>query len=262
MWDIKYLLKDLVRTKSFQEFINNRYSGSTDSDMVVISKKVFKIVGTEYGLFYLDEHWSAMSQVEDYFIEDMLSSDIVLDIGANIGAFSIKTCRKAKHVYAVEPLFDDLTKKNIALNNIKNISVLKTALGSGHLDIAYEGKRIGIPGKSLKELIDMCGGHIDFLKCDCEGGEWIIKAEELKDIRRIEMEYHIFKNVKRTSKEKQTPKPIMKMLDKAGFEYSIDNKRKCSSNFCFTSLYGNIIAVGLIHATCKINGKSTRPYME
>ena len=154
MWDIKYLLKDLVRTKSFQEFINNRYSGSTDSDMVVISKKVFKIVGTEYGLFYLDEHWSAMSQVEDYFIEDMLSSDIVLDIGANIGAFSIKTCRKAKHVYAVEPLFDDFIKKNIALNNIKNISVLKTALGSGNLDIAYEGKRIGIVGRSLKEIFD------------------------------------------------------------------------------------------------------------
>lgn len=243
MWDIKYLIKDWWRSKSFQEFINNRYSPSTDSDIVAISKRIIKMVGTEYGLFYFDKHWSSLSQVEDYSIEDIFPSDNVLDIGANIGAFSIKACRKAKHVYAVEPLFDDIIKNNIELNNIKNISVLKTALGSGNLDIAYEGKRIGIVGRSQKELIDMCGGHVDFLKCDCEGGEWTIKAEELKGIRRIEREYHIFK----TSKEKQTPKPIMKVLDKAGFEYLIDNKRKHS---------GNIIATGLIHAT------RTIPYME
>lgn len=235
MWDIKYLLKDLWRSKSFQEFINNRYCPTTDSDKVVISKKIFKIVGTEYGLFHLDEHWGSIPQIVEYCITDILPSDIVLDIGANIGAFSIKTSLKAKHVYAVEPLFDDIIARNIGLNNIKNITVLKTALGSGHLDIAYEGKRIGIAGRSLKELIDMCGGRVDFLKCDCEGGEWTIKAEELKGIRRIEMEYHIFQRA-------QKIEPILKVLNKAGFKYSIDKKRKHR---------GNIIATGLIHATSK-----------
>jgi hypothetical protein len=75
---------------------------------------------------------------------------------------------------------------------------------------------------------------------NCEGGEWTIKAEELKGIRRIEMEYHI-------SQREQRIKALLKVLDKAGFEYSIDNKRKHS---------GNIIATGLIHAT------RTIPYME
>ena len=232
MWNIKYLLSELIRAKSFQEFINRRYSGHVDSDMMVISKKIFKVIGTDYGLFYLDEHWKSIFQIEDYFIENMLSSDIVLDIGANIGAFSIKACRKAKRVYAVEPLFGELIEKNRDLNDIKNISVLKTAMGSGNLDIDYEGGQIEIAGMSLKELIDMCGGHIDFLKCDCEGEEWSIKADELDNIRVVEMEYHI-------SKKEQKIETLLRVFDEAGFEYSKEKK---------VSLSGNIVGTGLIHA--------------
>ena len=49
-------------------------------------------------------------------------------------------------------------------------------------------------GSSLTELINLCGGHVDFLKCDCEGGEWCVTKEELKNIRRIEMELHCIDN--------------------------------------------------------------------
>jgi hypothetical protein len=35
----------------------------------------------------------------------------------------------------------------------------------------------------------MAGG-CDFLKCDCEGGEWQIRPGDLAGIRRIEMELH------------------------------------------------------------------------
>jgi hypothetical protein len=34
-------------------------------------------------------------------------------------------------------------------------------------------------------------GGCDFLKCDCEGGEWLMNPEDLAGIRRLEMELHI-----------------------------------------------------------------------
>jgi hypothetical protein len=35
------------------------------------------------------------------------------------------------------------------------------------------------------------GGGCDFLKCDCEGAEWLINPCELQNVRRIEMEIHL-----------------------------------------------------------------------
>lgn len=55
----------------------------------------------------------------------------------------------------------------------------------------------------------MCGG-CDFLKIDCEGGEWEIEAEELKGIRRIEMEVHKIRYPLTLMEER---------LKQAGFDY-------------------------------------------
>ena len=69
--------------------------------------------------------------------------------------------------------------------------------------------------KSLKEIITLCGGKIDFLKCDCEGGEWCIKSDEIKDIRRIEMECHL--NPDKNIDLKGT-KDMLEILNKANFK--------------------------------------------
>ncbi|MGA2104944.1 MAG: FkbM family methyltransferase, partial [Methanoregula sp.] len=42
---------------------------------------------------------------------------------------------------------------------------------------------------TLKDLIKIAGG-CDFLKCDAEGAEWLIRPQDLAGIRRIEMELH------------------------------------------------------------------------
>ena len=47
-----------------------------------------------------------------------------------------------------------------------------------------------MPTFTLRQIIGMAGG-CDFLKCDCEGGEWLMRPEDLGGIRRIEMELHI-----------------------------------------------------------------------
>jgi hypothetical protein len=128
--------------------------------------------------------------VDEYFFDDILEDDIVLDIGANAGAFCIRAARKSRHVVAVEPVTTDILEKNIRLNDV-SVRLVAGALGAGDVrDIEWDGVHAVTPTYSLKELIGIAGG-CDFLKCDCEGAEWLINPEDLAGIRRIEMELHI-----------------------------------------------------------------------
>ncbi len=59
--------------------------------------------------------------------------DIIIDIGANIGAFSIYASRRAKHgkVYSYEPFKNHYKRflDNIKLNNLKNIFAFNLVFG-------------------------------------------------------------------------------------------------------------------------------------
>lgn len=211
MWDLKTIIKDYFRTKSFQEFINNRFY---DNNRAVLSIEIFKTISTESEIFYMDKMIETVEQVvNDYKYDDLRKTDIVLDIGACIGAFSIKIHNHVNHVYAVEPMLTEKIIKNIHLNNAQNITVLNSALGNGILNIRYNNYTKNILGVSLTKLLQMCGDHVDFLKCDCEGGEWCITPEELQNIRRIEMEVHNLDG-------KHDFNDYLKMLKVAGFEYT------------------------------------------
>jgi len=217
MWDIKTILKDFIKTKDIQEFINHRFkSGSS----IIISKKPFKYVATDYALFGIDVNCGTVEQVDnDYSLDDLRSTDIVLDIGACIGAFSLKVCKKVYRVFAVEPLMTEELKRNIELNQTKNITVLSHALGVGEQDLEWMGMTKRINCMSLEEIVKLCGGHVDFLKVDCEGGEWSILPEELVGIRRIEMEIHSFKGMPKTAE-------FERILQKAGFDYKKETLSK------------------------------------
>lgn len=135
------------------------------------------------------------SQVlEEYKLYDIQKTDIVLDIGAHVGAFSMLVCNSVKHVYAVEPLFYDILSKNIKNNSIQNITAFDIGLGLSSLECEFMSRKKTIKCISLSTIIEMCGGHVDFLKLDCEGGEWCILPEELNGIRRIECEVHSCNN--------------------------------------------------------------------
>ena len=97
------------------------------------------------------------------------------------------------------------------------------------------GKSRTVKTKTLSEIKKICGG-CDFLKIDCEGCEWNIKPEELKGIRRIEMEVH----------KVGFPFSMMEeRLSKAGFSYEVENQPE-----------GNI-GLWLIHARRK-NGNENQ----
>jgi hypothetical protein len=129
-------------------------------------------------------------EVPEYRFDDILPSDRVIDIGANVGAFCIRACRFSSHIVAVEPVTASLLRENILLNGVP-VRVMEGALGSGGPgQVMWDDYGMISPTYPLGSIIEMAGG-CDFLKCDCEGAEWCILPKELAGIRRIEMELHI-----------------------------------------------------------------------
>jgi len=137
-----------------------------------------------------DVPYRQVTEISEYRFSDIRPEDIVVDIGANIGAFSLHAARIARRVTAVEPVTCTLLRENIRLNGA-DIRVLEGALGNGKpAEIHWDDYRVTAQTYTLGTIREIAGG-CDFLKCDCEGAEWLINPEELSGIRRIEMELHL-----------------------------------------------------------------------
>lgn len=124
--------------------------------------------------------------------------DIVVDIGANVGVFTLYAAhRTSGEIFSVEPVPQLVTglERNLQLNGLRNVHVHCCALGGsdGILDLGSWGGTA--PIISLQRFMDE--NHlekIDFLKMDCEGAEGDIfqltPPAYLKRIRKIALEFH------------------------------------------------------------------------
>lgn len=144
-------------------------------------------------------------------------NDVVFDIGAQIGIFSVYAATKAKNgrVFSFEPVPENfqLLKENADLNDCANISVFEAAVAekggrremlvaadnTGGHSLVDAGQKIGSSVEVESFFLpEFMVGHkiekIDFLKIDCEGGEYEIfftmPKEILEKIKKISMEYH------------------------------------------------------------------------
>jgi FkbM family methyltransferase len=148
--------------------------------------------------------------------------NIVIDIGANIGVFSLYAAQNgAKKVYAFEPNGSayDVLERNVAANklcdvifpyrfavtDIDNSTVRFPLMSSPYNQIESENaingdfeevRTITLAGILDKNRID----SVDFLKIDCEGGEYEIffglEASVFLKVKEIRMEYHTGPNDK------------------------------------------------------------------
>ena len=126
------------------------------------------------------------------WFEGVRNTDVVVDIGANIGAMTIPYAKVAKKVYAIEPLYYNELQENIKLNGLKNVEVLKCGIGEGkEARLEFDGRIAIVPLVSFRELKAMVGCQIDFLKIDGEGCEWEIEPSEFKGARELRMEFHL-----------------------------------------------------------------------
>ena len=140
-------------------------------------------------------------------------TDVVLDIGANLGYFSMLFARKNTHgkLYSIEPIplfFNRLSK---VLSTYSHVQLIHSALGaaSGNLFMVMPIRdgimRTGLPHVITEDEAKVTPNHLsvrvleanaflsglntlDYIKCDIEGYEWTVfstLSEELNRLRPI-----------------------------------------------------------------------------
>ena len=141
----------------------------------------------------------------------------VVDIGGSIGDFAVMAGARCPdgivHVY--EPLAASfaLLQKNLALNGSTNVVARQAAVAAhdGELALLSHDERpaaqaqfvtvtgregeIRVPARGLASVLDaLPGAECDFMKIDCEGGEFNLLLNSdpalLRCIHRISLEYH------------------------------------------------------------------------
>jgi FkbM family methyltransferase len=175
--------------------------------------------------------------LEKFEIEE---DDIIIDIGAHLGFFTIKAAKKAVNgqVYAFEPfsMHYKLLENNIEQNAIKNVKYYNKAIFDRTGELSFYYKKEGDPGdtslfkinpvkknyeekiKSItlndffqQERLEIC----NFMKIDCEGAEYLIlmnaDSSNLNKIQKIAMEWHRFS-------AQQDPKKLADFLKENGFK--------------------------------------------
>lgn len=136
-------------------------------------------------------------------------NSVVVDLGANIGLFpwSLKR-RNMKHVYVVEPsaVLIPALKNNMSKLSFPT-TVLPYAIGEKTGEHKLD-KNDWLAGENIDPnttfmmktfqdfLVENSIDHIDFLKIDCEGGEYAVFNEENRDfltnnVKKIVGEWHL-----------------------------------------------------------------------
>lgn len=139
----------------------------------------------------------------DRFYDELLGNTddlIVIDIGANVGLFSLYIQDRAKLVYSLEPTPNHFRILQELTAAYQNINPLNMALHHSDCDIDLfinrenstmnstanqYGERVTVKGCTLAGLMDKLGvDGVDFIKCDIEGAEMLaLTNETLEPVR-------------------------------------------------------------------------------
>lgn len=174
--------------------------------------------------FYLDrpfayrENTSDQIVIEEVYINNCYQfpgcTGVVVDIGANIGAFTCLAAKTATMVYAFEPEPHnfELLKQNTA--NLPNVTLFNKGVGipgKNQIQDLQGGSHLSLTGHDLDSATEVevvsintiCPGVIDFLKVDCEGSEYDIfdNAHDsfLERVEQVAIEFHPWSQERHTA---------------------------------------------------------------
>jgi len=125
-----------------------------------------------------------------YKVEDLKEDDIVLDLGANIGSFTLPAAQVCKRVIAVEPMFWTQLRQNIKLNSLTNIIVIPESINTYEVD-CQEYTTWNPQNIEIQKLISEY--QPTYLRMDIGGAEW--KEKDIKwisKLRHLELELHFW----------------------------------------------------------------------
>jgi len=176
-----------------------------------------------------------------YFSDEMSikENDVVVDIGAHIGTFSVFAAKKGAQVISYEPIYNNykLAIYNISINDFSNKIRLFNIGVAGKVGnkrfyifknmweatnmYAVSEKYIECKCIDLKSIfINNEINTINYLKLDCEGAEYEIlfstPRRYLNKIMQIALEYH--------AHEKYNYIQLIKFLENSSFTVKIDYK--------------------------------------
>lgn len=189
--------------------------------------------------FFVSDFISVAYQIKEYFGAERMQftstskQPVIIDCGANVGV-SIMYFKKlfpesTMIAFEPDPQICALLKKNIEVNNVKNVAIHELAVWKNNEGIEFgvegadggsiflDGKKVVIKTKRLKEVLTSFS-EVDFLKLDIEGAELeVLKdcSEELKRVKNLFVEYHSFIS------NKQELNTLLEILTNNGFRYYI-----------------------------------------
>ena len=133
-------------------------------------------------------------RIYDEIFDDDDSDLVVLDIGGNIGLFSLYLHDRCKAIYPIEPTPSHFSILEGLTNKFPNIKPLNVALHNedGEIDfyiseenstmnssVNVYGKKVEVQARKLETIIQELGlDHVDFVKCDIEGSEMVALTED------------------------------------------------------------------------------------
>jgi len=188
---------------------NRQFECTKEISSDIVIKEINKIINKEmiedkqfdWGK---KSEWYVSQATKEIFEDDAYErffeveeGDIVVDLGASLGPFTYKILPKnPKQCYVVEPLsyHINVLHKNVGENNVK---IIQGAISDKKkLEITWDNITETSPTFTFKEFLnDNKINKIDFLKCDCEGGEYDVfqpsNIDFLKTIPKIVTEFHL-----------------------------------------------------------------------
>ncbi len=198
--------------------------------MHLAPKKLLKMSLRNGTIFFVRAYSSDISCLQSITMENeyfpyfnVMPGDTVIDIGANIGSFSVSVAYRepSAKIYAIEPVKNNynLLCQNIELNHLTNVSPINVAISDKREELTiYHGLGSWFASGSFYKVdatdphsseevscitledifIENEIGNCDFLKMDCEGAEYKIlfslSDELLRKIKKIAIEFHNFES--------------------------------------------------------------------
>jgi len=188
-------------------------------------------------IFFTKNYEEFISELIEDFLEPGMT---FVDAGANIGYHSLTAARSvgsSGSVFAFEPEKKnvDLLKKNVALNNYENVSIIEKALSNKtsktklFIDKANFGahsimksrsfmrKALEIETITLDKFFSNSPKNIDLLKIDVEGAEILVLegAEKILDQDKLKIIFEISPYI--SVEDKKAPFVLLQNLRKKGF---------------------------------------------
>jgi FkbM family methyltransferase len=212
----------------------------------------------DINLSYRDIHYIAILEsfvLDIYRVGLLKKNDIVLDIGAGIGDFSILASKRIGingKVIAIEPNIEDykLLQQNISNNNCPNIIPINIGVGRepGERTITFMDRTFKFSVDSLGSILNRIGINnqkINFVKMDIEGSETEVLSHSfdiIKCVPIISIELH------------NTKEAVDKILTPHGFTFMPVTK-----TYIYKQILKKLVFHTLFLYRCYISMKKKKP---